>query len=93
MIPPKILRVRLSRLSSSFVTVVTAVTAVTAVTVDTSKNLGGPFLGVKFDGESHGDLHFCSNGRDSVVLSISSTFLGFYLKVPFIAKGGLGSKA
>ena len=48
---------------SSFVTDVTDVTAVTAVTAVTVENVISPenhFIGVVFDGESHGDLHFGS---------------------------------
>ena len=48
---------------TSFVTDATDVTAVTAVTAVTVENVISPenhFIGVVFDGESHGDLHFGS---------------------------------
>ena len=64
---------------SSFVTNVTDVTDVTAVTAVTVENVISPenhFIGVVFDGESHGDLHFGSFCRLEAVLALSSQSKG-----------------
>ena len=60
---------------SSFVTDVTYVTVVTEVTDVTVEIIISPethFIGVVFDGESHGDLHFGSFCRPDTVLALSS---------------------
>ena len=64
---------------SIFVTDVTDVTVVTDVTDVTVKIIISPenhFIGVVFDGESHGDLHFGSFCRPDTVLALSSQSKG-----------------
>ena len=55
---------------------VTDVTDVTDVTVENVRSPENHFIGVVFDGESHGDLHFGSFCRPDTVLALSSQSKG-----------------